>query len=198
MRAAIGRMENILVTHRPGLSYQTDYSVSSLILMFFTFSFAGWLWEVGLHLVVDGMFFNRGFLTGPWLPIYGTGGVLILVLLKRWRSRPLLSFGLILLLCGTVEYFAGLFLETLFGVRWWNYSGMLFQIQGRVCLEGLLLFGAGGLFIIYIAAPVLDGRFQRLSELQKNVLCGALLLIFLLDLACSFLSPNMGFGITSL
>lgn len=198
MRAAIGRMENILVTHRPGLSYQTDYSVSSLILMFFTFSFAGWLWEVGLHLVVDGMFFNRGFMTGPWLPIYGTGGVLILVLLKRWRSRPLLSFGLILLLCGTVEYFAGLFLETLFGVRWWNYSGMLFQIQGRVCLEGLLLFGAGGLFIIYIAAPVLDGRFQRLSELQKNVLCGALLLIFLLDLACSFLSPNMGFGITSL
>ena len=198
MRAAIGRMENILVTHRPGLSYQTDYSVSSLILMFFTFSFAGWLWEVGLHLVVDGMFFNRGFMTGPWLPIYGTGGVLILVLLKRWRSRPLLSFGLILLLCGTVEYFAGLFLETLFGVRWWNYSGMLFQIQGRVCLEGLLLFGAGGLFIIYIAAPVLNGRFQRLSELQKNVLCGALLLIFLLDLACSFLSPNMGFGITSL
>lgn len=198
MRAAIGRMENILVTHRPGLSYQTDYSVSSLILMFFTFSFAGWLWEVGLHLVVDGMFFNRGFMTGPWLPIYGTGGVLILVLLKRWRSRPLLSFGLILLLCGTVEYFAGFFLETLFGVRWWNYSGMLFQIQGRVCLEGLLLFGAGGLFIIYIAAPVLNGRFQRLSELQKNVLCGALLLIFLLDLACSFLSPNMGFGITSL
>ena len=198
MRAAIGRMENILVTHRPGLSYQTDYSASSLILMFVTFSFAGWLWEVGLHLVVDGMFFNRGFMTGPWLPIYGTGGVLILVLLKRWRSRPLLSFGLILLLCGTVEYFAGLFLETLFGVRWWNYSGMLFQIQGRVCLEGLLLFGAGGLFIIYIAAPVLDSRFQRLSELQKNVLCGALLLIFLLDLACSFLSPNMGFGITSL
>ena len=198
MRAAIGRMENILVTHKPGLSYQTDYSASSLILMFFTFSFAGWLWEVGLHLVVDGMFFNRGFMTGPWLPIYGTGGVLILVLLKRWRSRPLLSFGLILLLCGTVEYFAGFFLETLFGVRWWNYSGMLFQIQGRVCLEGLLLFGAGGLFIIYIAAPVLNGRFQRLSELQKNVLCGALLLIFLLDLACSFLSPNMGFGITSL
>ena len=91
MRAAVTYVENILVTHRPALSCRQDYSVSSLVLMFFTFSGIGWLWEVGLHLVVDGMFFNRGFMAGPWLPIYGTGGVLILVLLKKWRSRPLLA-----------------------------------------------------------------------------------------------------------
>ena len=82
MRAAVTYVGNILVTHRPALSCRQDYSVSSLVLMFFTFSGIGWLWEVGLHLVVDGMFFNRGFMAGPWLPIYGTGGVLILVLLN--------------------------------------------------------------------------------------------------------------------
>ena len=87
MRAAVTYVGNILVTHRPALSCRQDYSVSSLVLMFFTFSGIGWLWEVGLHLVVDGMFFNRGVMAGPWLPIYGTGGVLILVLLKKWRSR---------------------------------------------------------------------------------------------------------------
>ena len=198
MRAAVTYVGNILVTHRPALSCRQDYSVSSLVLMFFTFSGIGWLWEVGLHLVVDGMFFNRGFMAGPWLPIYGTGVVLILVLLKKWRSRPLLSFGLIVLLCGTVEYFAGLFLETMFGVRWWNYSDMLFQIQGRVCLEGLLLFGTGGLFIIYIAAPALDGQFSRLSGSRKRLLCVILCLLFAADLVRSFLSPNMGPGITSL
>ena len=89
MRAAIGRMENILVTHRPGLSYQTDYSVSSLILMFFTFSFAGWLWEVGLHLVVDGMFFNRGFMflsRGLFLLFLCRGLFLLFHRLVSWFS----------------------------------------------------------------------------------------------------------------
>lgn len=198
MRAAVSHIENIFTAYRPKLSSQAGYSVPSLILMFFTFSGIGWLWEVGLHLVVDGMFFNRGFMNGPWLPIYGSGGVMILVLLKKWRDRPLLSFGLIVLLCGTVEYFAGLFLETMFGVRWWNYSGMLFQIQGRVCLEGLLLFGFGGLFIIYFAAPALDRQFSRLPTRRKILLCTVLCLLFTADLIRSFLSPNMGAGITSL
>ena len=75
MRAAVTYVGNILVTHRPALSCRQDYSVSSLVLMFFTFSGIGWLWEAGLHLVVDGhVLFNRGFMAGPWLPIYGTGG----------------------------------------------------------------------------------------------------------------------------
>lgn len=58
--------------------------VTVLILLFFVFSVAGWLWEVGLHLVQDGVFVKRGVLSGPWLPIYGTGGVLIMLVLRRF------------------------------------------------------------------------------------------------------------------
>ena len=192
-------MENLLLSIRPSasLEYQKHYSFPSRVLIFFTFSGIGWLWEVLLHLVMDGMFINRGVLTGPWLPIYGTGGVLILLVLKKWQDRPLRLFGMTMLLCGIIEYFSGLALETLFQVRWWNYSDMLFEIQGRVCLTGLLIFGIGGLAIVYIIAPKLEGIFSRIPPKYLCLLCAALLLIFAADIAVSFLQPNTGFGITT-
>lgn len=200
MKTAVNHIENLFTTftYRPEAANRSGYRTTSLILMFFTFSGIGWLWEVGLHIVQDGMFFNRGFLAGPWLPIYGTGGILILVVLKKWHGRPLVTFGLTMLLCGTVEYVTGFFLETLFHVRWWNYSDMILQLHGRVCLEGLLIFGAGGLFIIYVAAPRLDRCFCRLTSQQRLMLCTILIILISMDLVRSFISPNMGFGITSL
>lgn len=74
------------------IEYERTYSLRSLILIFFTFSFVGWLWEVSLHLFGDGVFVNRGFFHGPWLPIYGTGGILVVVLLKRFVHKPLVTF----------------------------------------------------------------------------------------------------------
>ena len=106
MRAYIEERKNEILAISPfaDLNYERAYSATSLILMFFLFSFTGWIWEVLIHIIEDGMIINRGLLLGPWLPIYGTGGVLILMLLKRWRSQPLMTMGLIMLLCGTVEY----------------------------------------------------------------------------------------------
>ena len=157
MRAYIEERKNEILAISPfaDLNYERAYSATSLILMFFLFSFTGWIWEVLIHIIEDGMFINRGLLLGPWLPIYGTGGVLILMLLKRWRSQPLMTMGLIMLLCGTVEYITSIGLEFFFGQRWWDYSDMLFNFQGRICLEGLLIFGIGGLFFIYLIASII-------------------------------------------
>ena len=74
---------------KPELDYNRKYSVTSYILMFFVISFIGWLWEVGLHLVTDGAFVNRGTMFGPWLPIYGTGGVGAILLLRRFGKNKL-------------------------------------------------------------------------------------------------------------
>lgn len=199
MKAAAIRIENIILSISPlaDRQYKKTYSTPSLILMFFTFSCMGWVWEVFLHLISDGQFINRGVLTGPWLPIYGAGLVLILVVLEKWRDRPLLLAGLIMALCGTIEYITGLALESLFGLRWWNYSDMLFQIQGRVCLEGLIIFAFGGVFVVYLLAPKLDRLFLRLSPKAACLCCGLCIAIFALDIVFSFLSPNTGFGITS-
>lgn len=179
------------------IGYDRAYSISSLTFLFFSFSTAGWLWEMFLHIIIDGRFINRGVLFGPWLPIYGCGSLLILLALKRWRDQPFSTLGLTILLCGCLEYFSGLFLETFFHARWWDYSDMLFNIQGRVCLEGLVIFGLGGLFLIYLAAPRLDDLFQTIPIRVRKICCCILIFFFLLDLARSLIAPNMGFGITS-
>ncbi|NCB93296.1 MAG: hypothetical protein EOM40_12185 [Clostridia bacterium] len=165
--------------------------------MFFLFSFAGWLWEVGLHLVSDRMFVNRGVLSGPWLPIYGTGGVLILTFLQHFFDRPKVLFFMIMGICGIVEYITGWFLETYFQTRWWDYREYIFEIQGRVCLIGLLIFGFGGLAFVYAIAPRLDGQIQKMSKHTQEIICTVLVAVFVLDCIYSFYNPNMGMGVTT-
>lgn len=172
------------------------YSGCSLLFQFFVFSFVGWSWEVLLHVVMDHAFVNRGTMFGPWLPIYGSGGVLILLVLNRLKAQPGKLFGAIMLLCGTVEYGTAVFLETVFHANWWDYSDMMFQIQGRVCLAGLLIFGVGGCFIVYVAAPWLDRKIGEMPAWTRHGLGVLLASIFLMDMLYSAVYPNMGAGIT--
>lgn len=186
-------------THRvrlDGPSALRDYSVPSLVLLFFLFSFTGWVWEVSIHLVRDGVFVDRGVLHGPWLPIYGVGGLLILVLLARFRSRPLAEFGAAVVLCGAVEYFTSWYLETLYGLKWWDYTGYLLNLNGRICAEGLLTFGVFGLVIVYVAAPMLDDLIRRWKLSVAVPVCLVLLLAFAADGLWSLHHPNTGQGIT--
>ncbi len=177
--------------------YMRRYSVWSLVLLFFIFSFIGWCWEVSLHLVLDGVFVNRGALHGPWLPIYGSGGVLLLTLLNRVRSSPVKEFFCIIFVCGMVEYWTSYYLEVVYdGMKWWDYSGYFLNLNGRICAEGLLVFGIGGMVFVYIAAPLLDNRIR---VIRKQVLvwsCLLLLGMYAADTVYSAGHPNEGEGIT--
>lgn len=179
------------------LRYARNYSVPSLIMLFFSFSFIGWLWEVSLHLISDGVFVNRGVLHGPWLPIYGTGGVLILILLKRLRDRPLWEFVSATALCGCVEYYTAWYLEmTHDGTKWWDYSGYFLNLHGRICAEGLLVFGLGGIAIVYVAAPLLDNLFRKIRNQILLPICVILVILFGCDQIYCIKHPNTGKGIT--
>lgn len=179
------------------VNYLRHYTIWSLILMFFTFAFIGWVWEVSLHLISDGVFVNRGVLHGPWLPIYGGGGMLILMLLYRFRKNPALEFVLTVVVCGTVEYFTSWWLEMAHdGQKWWDYSGYFLNLNGRICAEGLLTFGLGGMLIVYVVAPLLDQIFKRMKTRYMITLCVILGTIFIIDNAYSGRHPNTGHGIT--
>lgn len=179
------------------LHYLRHYSIPSLILLFFIFSFVGWAWEVTLHLITDGELVNRGFMRGPWLPIYGSGGVLILVVLNKLRKKPWLEFIAIVVLCGCVEYFTSYVLETLHnGQKWWDYSGYFLNLNGRICAEGLLVFGLGGMAFTYFAAPLLDNYLRKIKYRYAIPLCTALLIVFMADHIYSQKHPNAGEGIT--
>lgn len=119
------------------VSSDRSYSLVNLVMMFFIFCFVGWVWEVSLAFISEGTFVNRGTLHGPWLPIYGTGGVIILILLKKLRKKPLFEFLAAMVLCGGLEYFSSWYLEkTHGGQRWWDYTGYFSQSQWSYLCRG--------------------------------------------------------------
>ena len=175
--------------------YMRKYTIWSLILMFVIFSVVGWVWEVSLHLL-QGNFVNRGVLHGPWLPIYGSGGVLVLVLLKKVRQKPWLTFILTVITCGILEYTTSWYLETFKGHKWWDYSGYFLNLNGRICAEGLLVFGLGGCAFIYIFAPRIDDLIKKIPLKIQITLCVILMGLFITDQVYSHNHPNTGAGVT--
>ena len=172
------------------------------VLLFFLVSFFGWGWEVCLYLVREGRFVNRGILFGPWLPIYGAGGLFLyllfsdLLLGKRGKRKPLPIFLISMAVCSVLEYLAGALLEKEWGVKWWDYSGMPFNLNGHICLMSCLMFGVGGLFLIFFLLPVYTGLYHKIPE-KARLAAGLLLLgLFVMDAAHSADFPNIGRGIT--
>lgn len=182
-----------------GIYYMRNYSLTTICFLFLELSFVGWLWEVSLHLIETGKFVNRGVLHGPWLPIYGTGAVIVLLLLKKLRNNLPVHFAASIILCGFVEYFTGWYLElTHDGQKWWDYSGYFLNIQGRVCAEGLLAFGILGSVIIYLLAPALDTMTRQLPVKAFTIAVAVVMCVFLVDNTYSSKHPNMGEGITDI
>ncbi len=179
------------------IDYMKDYTISTYILFFFTFSICGFLWEVSLHFFNTGNFVNRGTMYGPWLPIYGFGVVLILILLKTFRNKPYLLFIFTFLLCGILEYSTAWYLETFKHMSWWNYNGYFLNIKGRICFEGLLLFGFGGCAATYFIAPILDNIYKFISKNIKIILCVILIALYVFDLSYTLKHPHTGKGITT-
>ena len=178
------------------LDAMRSYSVLNLTMMFFIFCFIGWLWEVALAFITEGHFVNRGTLHGPWLPIYGMGGIIILVVLKKLRDKPLLEFVAAVVLCGALEYYVSWYLEMTHGQRWWDYTGYFLNLNGRICAEGLLTFGLGGLAIVYLLAPALDQLLNHANRKILAVVAIALVVVYVGDQIYSGQHPNAGHGIT--
>ncbi|CDE90964.1 putative membrane protein [Clostridium sp. CAG:389] len=150
-------------------------------LLFLTYSFAGWCMEVIGKLIQYKRFINRGFLVGPYCPIYGTGAILITFLLKKYVSDPFALFVMAILVCGTLEYLTSYFMEKIYHARWWDYSQRKFNINGRVCLNTIIPFGLLGMFIMYVSNPFLLGAIESLPETALNIVFWVLLVIFVLD-----------------
>lgn len=154
-------------------------------LLFFVSSVLGWVMEVLCKLVQFGRFINRGFLIGPYCPIYGFGAVLVTALLSRFSAEPLAVFLLAMAVCGTLEYATSYLMEKLFHARWWDYSQKRFNLNGRVCAGTLIPFGLLGLGMVYAIKPLLFGWFAALPLVALDALCAALLAVLLTDTAVS-------------
>ena len=171
------------------------YSLCEMVGLFLAFSAAGWLWEVGLHLLLDGELVNRGTMFGPWLPIYGVGGLLSVLLLERFAAQPILVFASGALLSTVIEFAAGKYLLAVYGLRWWDYSGYPLSIDGLISLPTAMVFGLGCCAAVYLAAPLLLVGFRRMPREAFGLLCALLIALFALDFCASTLHPNTGQGV---
>lgn len=160
--------------------------VENLIALFFIYSIAGWIMESVNISIRNKKITNRGFLVGPYCPIYGWGVVLITILLQRYHEDIVTTFFLSILICGTLEYATSYFMEKIFKARWWDYSQRKFNINGRICLETLIPFGIAGTFILYIANPFIMKYINMIPELGLHIFTVVFLLIYVTDMIVSF------------
>lgn len=159
----------------------TVYTFFEYFLAFMIYSFFGWCMEVLLVFIENKKFVNRGFLLGPYCPIYGHGCLLIVLLLRRYMDNPLVLFVLAMVLCMSLEYLTSYLMELVFKARWWDYSDKKYNINGRVCLETAIPFGILGSLIMYLVHPFVMGIVSKFSKVSLLVVGGILLFIYFAD-----------------
>jgi uncharacterized membrane protein len=158
--------------------------IVNLVLLFFVYAIAGWCMEVILKYRQFHRFINRGFLTGPWLPIYGFGAVLITLgvnAIAGVEHSVGTTFLISFFLCGTVEYVASWIMEKRFHARWWDYSQKPMNLNGRVWIGNLILFGLAGVAVDNLANPVLLKLFNSINLRVRTVIACFLLVVICAD-----------------
>lgn len=161
-------------------------SITVYFFLFLIYAIIGWTIEVVGGLIQNKKFVNRGFMIGPYCPIYGVGGVLITIFLQDYVSNPFVLFCVAIVICGVLEYLTSYIMEKVFKARWWDYSKKKFNINGRVCLETIIPFGLLGCFIMYVSNPFIKNLLQKVPENMLNIAFYICASIYLLDFIISF------------
>lgn len=158
-----------------------------IFILFIMYSFLGWIVEIIDVFITKGKLVNRGFLIGPYCPIYGVGLLLITSLLKNYTDNVIILFILSACICMILEYLTSYVMEIIFDARWWDYSNSKFNINGRICLETTIPFGLGGMFIMYVVNPFLTGLLNKIPSKIIIIIGIILFIIFIIDEIISFL-----------
>lgn len=117
------------------------YTLYQWILLFYIYCFAGWVWESAYVSIKLHKWINRGFLKGPFLPIYGSGAIVVLISTVLIKKYTILVFIIGMISATILEYITGAIMEKLFHVRYWDYSEKKFNINGYICLVSSLAWG---------------------------------------------------------
>ena len=156
-------------------------TIETWFLWLMIYSVIGWVYESTICSIGQRKLINRGFLNGPYCPIYGTGAVLVLLVLGRIQNPVLLFFAGAVLTC-SLEYLTSWLMEKLFHARWWDYSKRKFNIGGRVCLIGAIVFGAFSVVLILVLHPWVKSLTDRLTDTALTWICAILLVGIVSDL----------------
>ncbi len=153
------------------------------ILMFFFYSAGGWCLESLYCSIGEKRFVNRGFLTGPMCPIYGTAAIVLTVFIYNpFKDRPLIVFLLGMVLCDIVEYITSVIMEKLFSARWWDYTYEFLNLNGRICLKHTLYWGIIAVVFVNVIHPSVENLYASINGVYTKYILIVVLSVFTLDL----------------
>ena len=154
-------------------------------LLFLIYSFIGWIMEICVTFYKSKKIVNRGFLIGPYCPIYGYASIIMILYLNHYKDNPLTVFLLAVVICTFIEYIISYIMEKLFNARWWDYSNYKFNINGRVCLINAFFFGVLGTFLVYYANPFFENILLKINTNTLNTISLILMILFTTDFITS-------------
>ena len=155
-------------------------------LLFMAYSVFGWVCEVIGKLITKGRFINRGFLIGPYCPIYGSGALIMTFLLNRYINDKWVLFVMAILVCSVLEYVTSYVMEKLFHIRWWDYSNYKFNLNGRICLATMIPFGILGVIGLCYLNPFFLGIFDKVPDSLLDLSVIILATLYIIDNILSF------------
>ena len=165
----------------------------NLLWYFILYAFLGWCTEIVYAAVNTGQFINRGFLNGPYCPIYGFGVLFVISLLNPVKNHLLYTFVGSVLITSTIEFIGGYVLEKIFHHKWWDYSEKPFNIRGYICLQFSLIWGLACLVVIDRVHPLIESAVTHIPLLVSQIILAifcCLLIIDTLSTAKSILKLN--------
>ena len=152
-----------------------------LVWIFIIYAFIGWCTEVSYAALDRGIFVNRGFLNGPYCPIYGCGVVIVVAVLTTLKENLLILFIGSFLLTSILEYITGYLLEKVFHNQWWDYSDKPFNIHGYVCLKFSIYWGLACTFIMDVLHPIIYKGITLMPHIPGVILLCIIMTVFFVD-----------------
>lgn len=159
--------------------------LQQIFLRFIIYSFLGWIIEVISRYPDEHTFVNRGFLIGPYCPIYGVCAEVTILTLSHINNSVILII-LSTLICSIIEYTTSFIMEKLFKARWWDYSQKKFNINGRIYLPYCITFGIMIYFLILYINPWLTNIILSIPLSSAHIISYITIIIFIIDIIISF------------
>ena len=162
-----------------------QYTVFEWLLFFYTYSFLGWVFESCYVSIRKKRWVNRGFLKGPFLPIYGGGAVMMLFVSYPFKENLILTFFAGAVGATLLELVTGMLLEAIFKVRYWDYSNQKFNYKGHICLSSTIAWGFFTIGMNEVLHPGIIGILALLPERPVRIVMGLVTCFLLTDITIS-------------
>jgi uncharacterized membrane protein len=158
------------------------YTFTTWVFFFYVYCFLGWVWETLYVSVKKAHWVNRGFMRGPFLPIYGSGAIVVLIFTLPYRTQAGLVFVAGMVSATILEYITGVAMEKMFHVRYWDYGNQKFNLNGHICLSSSLAWGVFSVILTLYGHTFVEKLVLLLNTNVKEFIVLAITVYFSIDL----------------